>query len=71
MTDRQLAPPLAAPPPAADGPPAPSPECAAEAARPSWRSDELLGGQTEITILHGNEVYRLRRTKQGKLILYK
>lgn len=39
--------------------------------RESWRSDELLEGKTEILILHGNEVYRLRRTRQDKLILYK
>jgi hemin uptake protein HemP len=39
--------------------------------RESWRSEELLGDRTEVLILHGNEVYRLRRTRQGKLILYK
>ena len=41
------------------------------AARESWRSEELLGNKTEVLILHGTEVYRLRRTRQGKLILYK
>jgi hemin uptake protein HemP len=40
-------------------------------ARESWRSEELLGNKTEVLILHGTEVYRLRRTRQGKLILYK
>jgi hemin uptake protein HemP len=40
-------------------------------ARESWRSEELLGNKTEVQILHGNEIYRLRRTRQGKLILYK
>jgi hemin uptake protein HemP len=41
------------------------------AARQSWRSEELLGERTEVLILHNDEVYRLRRTRQGKLILYK
>ena len=41
------------------------------AARQSWRSEELLGGRTEVLIVHGTEVYRLRRTRQDKLILYK
>jgi hemin uptake protein HemP len=39
--------------------------------REAWRSEELLGERTEVKILHNNEVYRLRRTRQGKLILYK
>ena len=57
--------------------PAPVAAAAADAARAatgereSWRSEELLGARTEVLILHGNEVYRLRRTRQGKLILYK
>jgi hemin uptake protein HemP len=41
------------------------------AARESWRSEELLGQRTEVLIIHGSEVYRLRRTRQDKLILYK
>jgi hemin uptake protein HemP len=36
-----------------------------------WKSDDLLGGDTEALILHHGQTYRLRRTKQGKLILYK
>jgi hemin uptake protein HemP len=40
-------------------------------ARQSWRSEELLGERAEVLILHNDEVYRLRRTRQGKLILYK
>ena len=55
-------------------PPAAMPQPAAAqdiAARDSWRSEELLGQRTEVLILHGTEVYRLRRTRQGKLILYK
>jgi hemin uptake protein HemP len=43
----------------------------AGAARESWRSEELLGERTEVLIVHGSEVYRLRRTRQDKLILYK
>ena len=36
-----------------------------------WNSDELLGSDTEALIMHHGQTYRLRRTKQGKLILYK
>lgn len=36
-----------------------------------WKSDDLLGGDTEALIVHQGQTYRLRRTKQGKLILYK
>lgn len=43
----------------------------ANQSRESWRSDELLGSRDEVFILHNNDVYRLRRTRQGKLILYK
>jgi hemin uptake protein HemP len=39
--------------------------------RESWRSEELLGSRTEVLIEHNGELYRLRRTRQGKLILYK
>ncbi len=63
------------------GPPQPSPQLAPAApaseaeskcaARQSWRSEELLGDRTEVLILHNAEVYRLRLTRQGKLILYK
>lgn len=41
------------------------------APRESWRSEELLGDRTEVFIVHGSETYRLRRTRQDKLILYK
>ncbi|NMM46104.1 hemin uptake protein HemP [Rhodospirillaceae bacterium KN72] len=34
-------------------------------------SSDLLRGRTEIMIDHGGECYRLRRTRQGKLILTK
>lgn len=39
--------------------------------QPVWRSHELLQGQPEVHIVHGTEVYRLRRTALGKLILTK
>ncbi|WP_374569283.1 hemin uptake protein HemP [Ideonella sp.] len=38
---------------------------------PQWRSDELLGSADEALISHGDQVYRLRRTTTGKLILTK
>jgi hemin uptake protein HemP len=41
------------------------------AGRVRWNSTELLGDRTEVFIDHGAEIYRLRRTRQGKLILYK
>lgn len=31
----------------------------------------LLGARDEVEILHSGETYRLRRTRQGKLILTK
>lgn len=34
-------------------------------------SKRLLDGQREIRIRHGNEVYRLRHTRNDKLILTK
>ncbi|MGE0606889.1 MAG: hemin uptake protein HemP [Pirellulales bacterium] len=38
---------------------------------PSWTSEELLRGSAEALIVHGGEVYRLRRTRNQKLILIK
>ncbi len=38
---------------------------------PTLSSDQLLHGQREVLIQHGTEVYRLRLTRQGKLILQK
>jgi len=35
------------------------------------RSESLLGGEREVLILHAGEVYRLRLTKNGKLLLTK
>ena len=34
-------------------------------------SARLFDGREEVLILHGGETYRLRRTRQGKLILTK
>ena len=36
-----------------------------------WSSDELFGEETEVLIAHGDQTYRLRRTRNGKLILCK
>jgi hemin uptake protein HemP len=38
---------------------------------PQWNSDELLGAGDEALIVHRGDVYRLRRTLTGKLILTK
>ncbi len=38
---------------------------------PVLDSAELLGARDEVLIVHGGETYRLRRTRQGKLILTK
>ena len=43
-------------------------------ARPSpriWHSEDLFGEENEVLILHGDEVYRLRRTRNERLILQK
>ena len=42
-----------------------------EPPRAQWSSDELLAGGDEALIVHRNDVYRLRRTLTGKLILTK
>lgn len=34
-------------------------------------SEELLRGRSELLIRHGEELYRLRLTRNGKLILQK
>jgi len=38
---------------------------------PQLDSVQLLGGHRELCIRHGNEVYRLRHTRNDKLILTK
>jgi hemin uptake protein HemP len=39
--------------------------------RPAVRSDDLFRGTHEIVIVHGDDEYRLRITRAGKLILTK
>lgn len=51
-----------------DATPAPT---ARPATIPQWESEQLLQGRKEVLIHHGEETYRLRLTRQGKLILYK
>ena len=41
------------------------------AARRQLASSELLGGGNELHIEHNGEIYTLRQTRQGKLILTK
>lgn len=36
-----------------------------------WKSEQLLGGHSEVIIVHDGQQYRLRHTRHGKLILYK
>lgn len=63
--------PPATPPAAANRPPL-APGSAGHADAPQvWYSEQLLGAHVEALIVHQGEVYRLRRTRQGKLILYK
>jgi hemin uptake protein HemP len=40
-------------------------------AKERYGSDELFGDRKEILIVHNEEIYRLRRTRHDKLILYK
>lgn len=47
------------------------PDPVAPSGRRVFTSRELLGGDKEITIVHGREMYRLRKTRLGKLILTK
>lgn len=41
------------------------------ASQPPIDSGDLLGGGSERLIAHNGEVYRLRLTRSGKLILHK
>lgn len=41
------------------------------AGRARFASSELLGGRTEVQIEHRGAIYRLRETRNGKLILYR
>ena len=46
-------------------------EAGTPAAKRTVRSEDLLQGGKEVLIQHGQEMYRLRLTKAGKLILNK
>ena len=46
-------------------------QAATPSATPSLESRNLLQGANEVLIRHGNEVYRLRHTRNDKLILTK
>jgi hemin uptake protein HemP len=47
------------------------PENVKDAKPPAIDSRALMGGQREVIIQHGSEVYRLRLTSNNKLILIK
>lgn len=47
------------------------PQCAAGAGTRQLDSRALLGGSRELLIHHNGELYRLRLTRAGKLILTK
>lgn len=69
-------PPLNTPPPQTQNgtlahPLQPAPREQPSEPREAWRSEELLGGRSEVLIMHNQDVYRLRHTRQGKLILHK
>jgi hemin uptake protein HemP len=49
----------------------PTPEPAPLAEPRMIRSEDLLGSDKEVMIVHENQLYRLRRTRNGKLILQK
>jgi hemin uptake protein HemP len=38
---------------------------------PHWSTEDLLQGRREAVIVHGGETYRLRLTRNNKLILHK
>ncbi|HEU4773194.1 MAG TPA: hemin uptake protein HemP [Lysobacter sp.] len=47
------------------------PQASASLAPGQFDSGSLLGGAREVLIRHGGEVYRLRHTRNDKLILTK
>jgi len=52
-------------------PPAPSTPAASALTLPCLDSHALLAGAREVLIRHGDELYRLRHTRNDKLILVK
>lgn len=59
------------PPPSTSRPATPTMPMPMPMPMPRIDSTTLLGLHQEIGILHAGETYRLRRTRQGKLILTK
>ena len=55
----------------ADKRPATTPEAASNGKKPRIESNHLFQGNSEIVIVHQDEEYNLRITKNGKLILTK
>lgn len=53
------------------GDPGPAETATPDASAPLIRSEELMQGRRELLIVHCQEVYRLRLTRNGKLILTK
>ena len=51
--------------------PKPATQEAAPVAARQMSSEQLLGNRGELKIEHNGELYSLRRTRQGKLILTK
>ena len=51
--------------------PQPQPRPAPLPAQRVLRVEELLGDQQEVLIQHGSEYYRLRLTRNGRLLLTK
>ena len=47
------------------------PLCSESSTRHHWKSEEIFQGLQEVLILHRDETYRLRQTRQGKLLLQK
>jgi hemin uptake protein HemP len=50
---------------------APASQSAAAQTPPALDSSQLLGGRKQVAINHGGELYSLRLTRNGKLILTK
>jgi hemin uptake protein HemP len=52
-------------------PPSPSTAPPRLDSKRTWTSEQLFHSDEEVLILHGEQVYRLRQTRNGKLILCK
>lgn len=63
--------PLSIPVGSVGGTDAPASATGSQSQRRQIRSDELFSGQREVLIEHAGEVYSLRQTSKGKLILTK